>query len=206
MGLVLACIGMVVLLPKARTVGADHFWACLVFLVTGSLVFLTSSIYHFLHDGYEISARLEHFFENVDHFCIYLFIAGTYTPVLINAVDDTWREHLLLAIWSIAVLGILYTSFKHGLFPLLRSRAIYTGLFVLMGWLLVFRIGEIYARLSPLQLVLLLGGMLVYFLGAIGYVIRRPTLVMGIFGYHEVWHLMVLTGAMFHFCLIYSFY
>lgn len=206
LALLLVLAGMVVLLPAARAEGAAHFWACLVFLVTGSLLFLTSSVYHFLHDGYEISSRLELLLEDLDHYCIYLFIAGTYTPFLINAVESPWREYLLVAVWIIAVLGIVYTKIKPSLYPVLRSRAVYTGLFLLMGWLLVVRMGEILARLSALQLGLMAGGVLSYSLGVVCYVTRRPVLAAGVFGYHELWHLTVLLGAALHFFFIRSFY
>jgi hemolysin III len=204
--LVFVWVGMAVLLPRARTAGAEHFWACLVFLVAGSLLFLTSSVYHFLHDGYAISSGLELFLEDLDHYCIYLFIAGTYTPFLFNAVENPWRTYLLVAIWTMAVLGIVYTKLKPFLFPVFRSRVVYTGLFVMMGWLLVVRIGEIYTRLSPHQLSLLMGGVLAYSVGAFFYLTKRPVLAAGIFGYHELWHLMVLLGASLHFFFIHSFY
>ena len=206
LGLVLIWFEMALLLPKTYAVGADHFWASLVFLVTGALVFFTSSLYHFLHDGYEISPNLEHFLEDFDHYCIYLFIAGTYTPVLVNAVAPPWNIRLLIAVWTIAAVGIFYTKLRPRLFPILRSRSVYTGLFVIMGWLIIVRTNEIYSRLSPLQLGFLVGGMLAYFIGAIGYATQRPKLAVGLFGYHEVWHLMVLSGAVLHFICIYSFY
>ena len=157
LALLAAWVGMVILLPKARSVGSDHFWACLVFLMTGSLLFLTSSAYHFLHDGYMVSPRLESFLENLDHYCIYLFIAGTYTPVLINSVRSPWRGYLLVGIWAIAILGIAYTKIKPYLFPILRTRAFYTGLFLLMGCLMVVRVGE-YLRATLVASIVPAGG------------------------------------------------
>ena len=204
--LLLICVGMAVLLPRAREVGWSHFWACLVFLATGFLLFLTSSAYHFLHDGYEISSRLAVFLEDLDHYCIYLFIAGTYTPVLLNAVENPWRRYVLVSIWAIAVAGILYTRVKPYLFPVLRSRMVYTGLFVVMGSLLAVRAGEIYRKISALQACLVMGGVVAYWLGAIGYATRRPVLAAGWFGYHELWHCMVLLGATLHFLFVFSFY
>lgn len=202
----LVCLGMALLLPKAAIAGEEHFWACLIFLVTGLLLFLTSSLYHLLHDGFHISSGLENLFEDLDHYCIYLFIAGTYTPVLMNAVEDPWRTYLLIAIWVIAICGIIYTKLKPILFPALRSRGVYTTLFVVMGLLIVVRAEEIFTRLTPMQLTLACGGVAAYWLGAIGYATRLPVLFTGVFGYHELWHLMVLLGGTFHFLLICSFY
>ncbi len=206
LALVLAGLGMVLLLPKALAAGPLHFWACLVFLVTGSMVFLVSSVYHFCHDGYQTSERLQLLFEDLDHYCIYLFIAGTYTPFLLNSVAPPWRGALIVAAWTIAISGIVYTRFRSHLIPALQSRGVYTSLFVLMGLLFFLRIGEIWSSLSTLRFSLLIGGMLSYLLGAIGYATQRPKLFHGFFGYHELWHVMVLMGAVFHFCFIYSFY
>lgn len=204
--LLLICIGMASLLPKAAAAGPLHFWMCFIFLVSGALLFFTSCVYHFLHDGYRISLRLELFLEDLDHYCIYLFIAGTYSPILINAVQDPWQTNLLVAVWVIALLGMLYTRLKPQLFQVLQSRAVYTGLFLLMGWLFILRADEIYARLTPNQASLLAGGVAAYSVGVTCYVTRRPVLFSGVFGYHELWHLFVLLGAMLHYSCIHSFY
>lgn len=206
LALCLAGYAAILLLPPAYARGPDHFWACSIFLITGAMVFLTSSAYHFLHDGYQISRPLELLLEDFDHYCIYFFIAGTYTPFLLNAVEPSWRVPLLASVWIIAGLGILYTKLRPHLFSILQSRAVYTGLFVLMGGLIVIRTGDIFQRLTEDQLRLFLGGNLAYLIGAVGYATRRPILFHGVFGYHELWHLMVLAGASLHCACIYSFY
>lgn len=206
----LGCLAMAVgafhLLPLARLVSPEHFWGCLSFVGTGLLLFLVSSLYHFLTDGYEGSNELHDFFENLDHFSIYLFIAGTYTPFLMNAVEKPWRVNLLIGIWSVALLGITYTWAKPRLPPMLRSRKVYTSLFVVMGWVLIVRIGEIVGHISAGSLAYLVGGGLAYSLGAYVYATKRPRLWAGVFGFHELWHLLVLVGATLHYFLILSFY
>lgn len=206
LGCVLMVVGAFALLPLAHRAGAAHFWASLSFLVTGFLVFLTSSVYHFLHDGWEISPRLAALLEDLDHFGIYLFIAGTYSPFLMSALGDTWRAPLLVAIWSSAVIGITYTYFKPRLPRLLQSRAVYTGIFLAMGWVMLVRVGEIFRNLSTINLALLLGGTATYSIGAVIYSRKRPLFREGFFGHHEVWHLLVLVGASLHFCMVLSFY
>ena len=183
-----------------------HFWSCLAFCIPGILVFATSAIYHFLSDGSQISNKLEKILENLDHFSIYLFIAGTYTPFLMNAVSGRWRTILLISIWVIAITGILYTFLKPKLPKLLQHRFVYTTLFVLMGWTIVIRIGEIIHRLNALELFFLLAGAFSYTIGAVIYATKRPRLFEGIFGFHELWHVMVLFGFCFHYLLILSFY
>ena len=198
--------GAYVLLPLAEKAGVVHFWACLSFLVTGITVFMVSSTYHFLTDGFEGSEELHLFFENLDHFSIYLFIAGTYTPFLMNAVSKPWQIPLLIGIWVVAILGIAYTWSKPSLPELLQRRGVYTSIFVAMGLMLLVRMGEITTRLSTPRLSLLVGGGVAYIVGAVFYATRRPKLFEGVFGFHELWHLMVLLGAGLHYLLIFSFY
>ncbi len=184
----------------------EHFFACLAFGVTAFMVFATSATYHFLHDGLHISSRLEHKFENLDHFTIYLFIAGTYTPLVLNVLSPPWKMILLLMIWSIALIGILYTLFRPRLPLWAQHRYVYTGLFLLMGWTFFVRAGEIWDHLTSYQMILFLAGALSYTFGAIGYATKRPKLFPGVFGYHELWHVSVVLGAAFHYFLILDFY
>jgi hemolysin III len=195
------------LLPLAyHSGGWPHFLACLAFIVTGSLVFFASSLVHFAADGFDIDPSLHRFLENLDHYSIYLFIAGTYTPFVLSAISQVWQVPILIAIWTIAIVGILYTTFKRKLPPRLRSRAVDTGIFVLMGWTLVIRINEVLFEVPRDAFHFLVAGGLAYSIGAVVYVIKRPKLFAGFFGYHELWHVLVLIGAGFHYLMILSLY
>ncbi len=206
LGLILAIVGLAYLLPLASTFGAPHFWAALAFGLTSILVFATSSTYHFLHDGFHISPRLINLLETIDHFSIYLFIAGTYTPFLLNAVHREWRMHLMIAIWVIAIVGIFYTGGKHRLPQWAQRRAVYTSVYVLMGLTMVLRVGEIFHSLSTHAAWLLAAGGVSYVVGAVVYATKRPKLMVGIFGFHELWHVLVMMGFGFHYFMILSFY
>ena len=205
-GCVLWIFGAMTLIPLASARGTHDLIACLSFLATGFLVFFVSTTYHFVGDGYEASEKLHLFMENLDHFSIYLFIAGTYTPFLLNSVEQPWRNILVVAIWVIAALGIVYTWVKPRLPQFLQRRFVYTGIFVIMGWTLVVRVGEIFHHLNNTQIFYLVAGGLSYSLGAVVYSTKRPKLIPGFFGFHELWHLAVLTGACLHYALILSFY
>jgi hemolysin III len=206
LGFVLMIAGAFVLLPLANRAGSAHLWACVSFVISGAIVFLVSSVYHFLNDGCVLSRRLTNLFEYIDHFGIYLFIAGTYSPILMSTVTKPWLSVLLIAIWIIALLGIIYTGVKQKLPRILQSRAVYTSLFVIMGWTLIVRGGEVLTHISRLELALLISGAIAYMVGALIYATRRPRLVLPGFGYHELWHVMVLVGASLHFCTIFVFY
>ncbi|MBY0371707.1 hemolysin III family protein [bacterium] len=199
-------LGALWLLPRASHAGPEHYWACFGFLATGCLVFLASALAHFLGDGFDLSPRTHLYLENLDHVGIYLFIAGTYTPFVLCAIAPPWRSFLLILIWSIAGLGIFYTAFRSHMPHVLRSRSVRTCLFVLMGWTLSLRLNEVFFSLSWERFALLAGGGLAYTIGAAIYIWERPNPIADFFGYHEIWHSLVLVGAMLHYSLILSFY
>jgi hemolysin III len=206
-GLIAACFALTYLLALARAKGdAAGTIACLVFGVTAICVFAISSIYHFVHDGFTISPQLERLFEDLDHFSIYCFIAGTYTAFLVHGVAPPWQTPMIVIVWSVATTGILYTRFKSRLPNWMQGRAVYTSLFVLLGWTLVIRWGEVIRTLSNLQLLFLFGGAASYSIGALVYVTKKPRLFAGTFGYHELWHMCVLLGASLHYAMVVDFY
>lgn len=207
LGLLAASAGLVVLLKLAALKSdATHFYICLIFGITSILVFGISSIYHFLYDGFRISSSLERRLEDLDHYAIFLFIAGTYTPIIMNAASPPWNRILLWMIWSVSLAGIAYTSLRSRLPPWARHRYINTMIFVLMGGLFIFRIHETLAHLNSREIVFLMAGCASYSIGAIIYAIKKPNLFVGVFGFHELWHLMVLLGFGFHYLLILEFY
>lgn len=206
LGAIVAIVGIVFLMIFSYQKSASHFWSCLIFGITGFLVFSSSALYHFCSDGYRISPELEKLLNDFDHFSIYLFIAGTYTPFVVNVVKQPWDVILLVMIWSIAFVGIFYSYFKPKLPKWAQHRMISTLIFLMMGWTLVLRFTEIYTSLDSRGFNLLLAGGLSYTVGAIIYAFEWPNFVKGVFGFHELWHVMVMLGFGFHYFLILGFY
>lgn len=207
LGALAAIVGGYFLVSRAYFhFGFAHFLACCVFILGGIGVLITSSLYHFLHDGFSISPDLEALFEKLDHSAIYIFIAGSYSPFLMNSLIGPWRTWLIIGIWMIALLGIIYTFTRESLPLWMQHRYLYTGLFIAMGWTLLIRVGAVYDHLSLRSMMLFGLGALAYTIGAIAYATRRPKLFEGFFGFHEFWHLMVLIGFMFHYLMILDFY
>lgn len=206
-GLIAATIGLMVLLHFARLKLQDnHFWACLAFGLTSILVFAASTVYHFLTEGFIISNGLSKIMEDLDHTAIFLFIAGTYTPFILNVIDSPWDKILLILIWTVGVSGIFYVHFKTQLPLWAQHRFVYTGLFVLMGWTAVIRLGEAFQNLSHSGSLLLIAGGLSYTIGAVIYAFKWPDPFKDIFGFHEIWHIMVILGYSFHYFMILNFY
>ena len=207
LGLISAVTGLIVLLHFAdlKHNRAD-FWACLIFGLTSIAVFFVSTFYHFVSDGFRISEKLELRLENADHFAIFLFIAGTYSPVIINVIHPPWNWILLVTVWTLSLAGIAYTLVKPRLPRWARHRAVNTSLFVAMGWTLLIRIGEAIKNMSSHGVWLLVLGAASYSLGAAVYALKRPVLFRGVFGFHELWHVMVMLGFACHYFMILDFY
>ena len=196
-------LGVFIAMPQ---ISGTNLWACSIFVLSGALTMFVSTTYHFMSDGFEINDRLMLALENLDHFCIYIFIAGSYTPFLIAVVQPPWRGWLMLSVWITAGVGILYTQFKPRLPKWAQSRIVYTGVFILMGWTLVVRIQEVWTALNGLNFLLLVGGGLAYSLGAVVYVFKKPNPFPKVFGFHEIWHVAVACGFGIHYWMIYNLF
>jgi len=153
-----------------------------------------SSIYHCIHwsrPNYLLMKRIDHAF-------IFALIAGTATPICLLGLKETLGRPLLLVIWLFATLGMLVTVFwPHS--PKWFRACIYLAL----GWLAVPFLTDIEASLGTINLRLLLGGGIVYTLGAMVYAFKKPDPFPRYFGYHEIFHLFVVIASGLHFAVIY---
>ncbi len=158
------------------------------------------SIYGFCSIALYTSSTLYHSFQNerikqilrvFDHASIYLFIAGTYTPVALLALTGYWRVGILVAVWTIAVLGILFKILTYNRFD--KHKAFSLALYILMGWLLIIAIKPIVQMTPSGFFIWILAGGLVYTAGTIFYAIKRIPFN------HAIWHVFVLMGSVFHF-------
>lgn len=133
----------------------------------------------------------------LDHSAIFLLIAGTYTPFCIIAFTGFFRWGLLAIIWAIAVVGIMVK-----IFYVHAPRWLNASAYVLMGWLCVSAVGPMLTTLPVSAMVWLIVGGVVYTLGAVIYATKIFNFLPGKFGFHEVWHIFVLLGALAHFVSI----
>lgn len=125
----------------------------------------------------------------MDHASIFLAIAGTYTPFCFIVLDGWPRVALLALVWALAVLGI---SLKIGMSRM--SRGLSTGLYVAMGWVAVLALPAFWAALPGAALALLALGGALYTTGAVVFGWRWPDPFPRYFGFHEVFHLLVIAG------------
>lgn len=168
-------------------VGAAIFAACL------SGLFGVSAAYH----RGNWSARAHRVMKHLDHSMIFVFIAGSYTPITLIALRPAWGITLLLLTWSGAAIGVLITVLR-----LDRWHGVGFAMYLVLGWLAVFATPQLVHALSNVETALLVTGGLLYTVGAIVLARKRPDPHPVVFGYHEVWHTFVVGASACHFTLI----
>jgi len=154
------------------------------------LLFSASAIYHLVKVKPQISTNLR----KLDHSAIYILIAGTYTPICFNLFTGFWKWGMLVLIWSLAFIGVAVK-----LLWINAPRWLYTGVYIAMGWLAVLGGKEILATMPTGALVWLFVGGITFTIGAVIYATKKMDFFPGVFGFHEVWHIFVILGALAHF-------
>jgi hemolysin III len=190
-GAVLSLIGLFWLLHVART--GWHVAAAAVFGATMVLLYTSSTLYHLL----PLSERGTQRLRRVDHSMIYVFIAGSYTPVCLVPLRAEWGVPVLVTIWALAVLGV---GLK--LFWLEASRWVRIALYLAMGWLSVAILPVLWRLLPGSAFFWLAAGGLAYTIGSLVYALKRPDPFPTVLGFHEIWHLFVMAGTFCHFWLM----
>jgi len=128
---------------------------------------------------------------------IFLLIAGTYTPFCLLVLPAPWSYVVLGAVWLGAICGIVLKVTRVDGF-----RAITAVLYVGLGWLAILATRLVLEGLSPAGLVLMMAGGLLYTTGAVVLQRQSPDPSPRVFGYHEVWHSMVIGASACHYALI----
>lgn len=196
-GAVLAGVGTVILLIAtflSPIYSPTVLVGTLVFGASMIALYCASTIYHYVHGSDRKLAILR----KLDHSMIYVLIAGTYTPIMLIAVGGTNGLVFTLGIWALAVVGIVI---KLCWFD--APRWLYTSVYLLMGWAVVFDLPALKA-LDTLTMWLVAGGGISYTIGAVIYILKRPNIFKS-FGFHEVFHVFILLGTLCHFLAVFLF-
>lgn len=162
-----------------------------------SLMFLlgVSSLYHRI--TWQPEPRK--FMKRLDHCAIYILIAGTFTPICLLALGENSGKNLLITIWVVAFFGVMQS-----LFYVNAPKWLSAILYIIAGYMILPFVGELKTSIGVGNLVLLVCGGLSYTIGAVSYATKKPNFWPKIFGYHEVFHIWVVIGALFHFILVYN--
>jgi len=186
-----AVVGFVVLVLLADTPRAYAGGA--VFAVSLIALYTISGTYHAITWGRRGRAVLK----RLDHAMIFVLIAGTYTPLCLLAASDAWGLSLLVIVWSIAGVGIALKLVWPD-----APRWLGVGLYMATGWIALVAATELADWFALVPLLLLAGGGLLYSAGGVIYALRRPDPFPSVFGYHEVFHLLVIGGSVLHYSLV----
>ena len=183
-GALISIAALVLLIVFSSIYGsASHIISCTIFGFTLVLLYTASTLYHSFQ-----KPTLKHVFKILDHSCIYLLIAGTYTPFLLVTIRGALGWCMFALVWSLTVIGVLFkVFFVH------RFKIISTIAYILMGWIIIFAIKPLFQALPEGGIFWLICGGLAYTLGTIFYSWKRLPFN------HAIWHLFVLAGSVCHF-------
>ncbi|MEF2244281.1 PAQR family membrane homeostasis protein TrhA [Paenibacillus sp. IITD108] len=186
-GALLSIAALVLLIVFAAWKGTA--WHIVSFSIYGTsmlLLYTASTLVHSFPAG-----KAKRVFEALDHSFIYIFIAGTYTPILFHIVKGALGWTLFGIVWGVAIAGVVFKSF-------FASKYLFTStiIYIAMGWIIVFAWKPLTEHLAPGGLSLLITGGVLYTAGTVFYMWRS-------FPYHHaVWHMFVLGGSIVHFFAI----
>lgn len=167
-----------------------------VFGLTFIGMFTVSALYHVPR----WSARTRYILSRCDVAMIQLFIAGTFTPIAFHSLQGGWRTWSLLGAWAIAIGGAIVAAS-----PLKAPRWVGTAGYIAVGWLAVVPLTQIINALPWEGIGLIVLGGLLYTLGALVYAKRWPDPLPRWFGFHEVFHLMVVAASICHYLAIWRY-
>jgi hemolysin III len=167
--------------------------AATIYAVSVSALFGVSALYHRVTWNGPARRRMR----RLDHSMIFLLIAGTYTPVGLLVLEGPLATVVLAVVWGGATAGIVlelaWTS---------APRWLGGVVYLALGWVAVVATPQLFGRMGVVGGLLIVAGGLVYSAGAVVYGLRRPDPAPAVFGYHEVFHLLVIAGVAAHFLAI----
>jgi hemolysin III len=168
--------------------------AMAIYALSVSALFGTSALYHRI-DWKRPRAR--QWMRRLDHSMIFVLIAGTYTPFALLVLDGPLADAILIAVWTGALVGsiveMLWTSH-----PKWVSALIYLA----VGWIAIVSLPAMFDEVGLGGMLLIGGGGLLYTAGAVIYAVQRPNPNPAVFGYHEIFHLLVIAAAAAHFTAV----
>lgn len=182
--LLAAIVAVPFLIAAVRHLGVANVVGASVFAATMILLYLTSTLYHALPAG-----RAKRVFMRLDHGAIYVFIAGSYTPFALGALGGPWGWTLFGLVWSLALLGVALKAFDRLSHPWLS-----TGLYLIMGWLVLIAAVPLVEHVALPGVALLVAGGLAYTAGVVFFMLDSRLRYA-----HAVWHGFVVAGTGCHF-------
>lgn len=188
-----AFIGMVVLLIMA--VGDSvRSTITLVYGVSAVLMFTLSAAYHAKKREDDANT----IWRKLDHLAIFIMIAGSYSIVSYFYLDWNLFFGITIAQWSLVFLGIFFTFFY-----ISAPRFLSTLIYIVMGWLGAVFLKQLVSAMTPVRIAALVGGGVLYTIGAIIYAKKKPDILPDKIGFHGLFHLFILAAWAWHYYLVF---
>lgn len=196
-GIIFAII-VLLLQPADETFAGNsvYRYSYLLYGVSMFFLFTASTLYHWL----PLEGKRLELFRKIDHIMIFIFIAASYTPVCLVTLKGALGYSILIVVWSAAAGG-----FFMKIFWLNAPRKLYTGVYLLIGWVAIAAIYPLINALSSAGIMWLIAEAVLFTTGAVIYAYKKPDPFPGIFGFHEIFHLFILFGAFCQFMVIYKY-
>ncbi|HWM54028.1 MAG TPA: hemolysin III family protein [Solirubrobacterales bacterium] len=184
-------------LGAALIIAADTPQATLavaIYAVSLSALLGTSALYHRVEWK---RPNVRRWMRRLDHSMIFVLIAGTYTPFALLALDGPLADAILAVVWIGAIAGAIVEMvwIEH---PKWVAALVYISI----GWVALIAFPELWSEMGAAGTLLVAAGGLLYTIGAVVYATQRPNPNPRVFGYHEVFHLLVIAAAAAHFAAI----
>lgn len=190
LGTMLSAAALVLLIIKGiRSHDEVELISMIIYGISLVTLYLASTLFHSLY-----FTKARRILQLIDHTNIFILIAGTYTPFCLLGMGQNFGFKLLLAIWSLCLLGIILHQFLPS-----RLQWIETTIYVILGWLCLLGFKQLWNSLGMNGFLLLLGGGLCFTFGAVIYSFRNLKYS------HVYWHLIVLAGTILMFFSVYFY-
>jgi hemolysin III len=185
--------GAVMIAVAAAVRGGSAAAPTAIYCATVTLLFGTSALYH----RRNWSPRAHRLMKRLDHSMIFVFIAGTYTPIAALTLPRTAATAVLVAVWTGALIGVgLKTAWPSA------PRWLSAPCYIALGWVAVFVMPDLLHNAGLTAFVLIITGGAIYTIGGVVYALKRPNPYPGVFGFHEVFHLCTLVAALCHYVAV----
>ena len=194
---ILCIIAFPPLLVKAAIHGVDFIglMSLSIYMMTMIMLYGASSAYH----TFNTSTKTRKILKRLDHFMIYMMIAGSYTPMCTMVLGIPNGLFLLILVWSVTLIGLIQTIFFVDC-----KKWVSSLIYIAMGWLALLVVGKLISLMTLSAFIFLVLGGVFYTVGGIVYAFKF-SLPGELFGAHELFHIFVMLGSLMHFIMMFCF-
>ena len=183
-------IGFIALVVSRQSNQEWILFSTIVYGLSLIILYTSSALYHGLRNE-----KIKHIFRILDHCSIFILIAGTYTPVVLISIGGSTGWWFFGMQWILALVGCIFKFFYTGKYETMSIL-----IYIIMGWMVVFKWNYLTNTISDTAFNLLLTGGIIYTIGIFFYLLDSKVKY-----FHFVWHLFVIMGSVFHYIMIYKY-